>query len=83
MKIHFKWISKYRVDDFCKCFFINCGVLFIMLNIVSRYWPTEREPFGGFIGQLLFAMVIAVSSTYFSGRKTSNKRNKNETEQIT
>ncbi len=54
-----------------------------MVNVATKYWPTERAVFGGFFGQLLFAMVIAVSATYFSGRKQSSNSEKNETGKIT
>ena len=83
MKNYFEWVSKYRIDELCKSFFINCGVLFVMSNISNRFWPTEREVFGGFLGQISFAIVIAIAVTYFSGRNSPIGSEKNDTEKIT
>lgn len=79
MKKYFKWVSDYRLDELFNRFFVSCGVMFIMLNIMNTAWPSNKEVFGGFVGQLLFALVIAVSGTYFSGRKQSIGADKIET----
>ncbi|WP_045856326.1 hypothetical protein [Teredinibacter purpureus] len=70
-KIH-AVIASLRIDGLTKYFFINCGVLFVILNLKALYWPSEKEILSGFYGQLFLALVLAISATYFSGNKSES-----------
>jgi hypothetical protein len=47
-----------------------------MVNIVDRYVVVERPAFGGFVGQLLFGIIIALATTYspWSRKENDNTR---------
>jgi hypothetical protein len=58
------FIQKYKIGKLINSCFVNFGIVFIMVNLVNIYAVVERPAFGGFKGQVIFCVVIALAITY-------------------
>lgn len=75
-------LNKSKVEELFYKFLAYLGFIYFAFNVIKLFWVPENVPFGGFLGQCIFASIVAFSSTYLFKPKVNKENSSQSSEDI-